>query len=730
MTVVVCAYTERRWHDLSKAVAAVLAQEAAPALVVLVIDHNLRLLDRATRAFPAVTVLPNAGPRGLSGARNTALAAATGEIVAFVDDDAEAEPDWLARLVPHYRDPAVLAVGGSAVPAWDGRRPRWLPPEFDWVVGCSFTGQPVRATPVRNLIGCNMSFRRAALDGVGGFDPALGRVGTVPVGCEETELCIRLRRRHPDGVILYEPSARVRHRVTADRATWRYFRRRCFSEGRSKAVVARLAGARAGLSAERHYTRRTLPRAVRREARATSADAAALLRAGAIVSGLAVTTGGYLAARLRGATDAAAAGTPAGPGPVRVLAVELSDGVPALPDADCTDGRRYRAARVLVRRDGRPLGLVDIDLPPGGLDAEALADLIARRLGPASARPCAPAPPATPGRTPFVSVVVPTCGRADVLGRTLDTLRAQDYPRYEVVVVDNAPQRPGTAEVVREAAAAGLPVRHVQEPRRGVTYARNRGLAEARGELVAYADDDVLVDRGWLRALVDGFADEAVAAVTGHILPAEMETPAQVLIEQYGGFGKGCARRRFDRTGFSVADDAGVRRVPAGPGSLYPYLPGSYGSGANMAFRADVLRELGGFDPALGSGGAVRAGEDIDALLRVVLAGHALVYEPSAIVWHTHKRELRALRRTVYDYGVGLGAVIAKRLVIDRGGRRELLRRFPRGIAYAVRPASAKNAHRRRGYPPSLTLLELCGIAAGPVRYAWSAWITHTGGSR
>lgn len=731
VTVVICAYTDRRWPELSRAVASVLAQHLRPDQVILVIDHNDALLDRATRSFPDVTVVPNTGPRGLSGARNSGLARARGDVVAFVDDDAEAEPGWLIRLVRHYGNPAVMAVGGSAVPVWDGRRPRWLPPEFDWVVGCSFTGQPVRAAPVRNLIGCNMSFRRAALQDIDGFHPALGRVGTVPVGCEETELCIRLHRRHPGGVVLYDPAARVRHRVSADRATWSYFRRRCFSEGRSKAVVARMVGTRSGLSAEREYTRRALPRAVRRELRGARTGPAALLRVGAIVAGLLVTGSGYLTGRVGRVADAASETKPARFAPVRVLAVELSDGVPALSDGERVDERRYTAARVLVRRHGRPLGVLDLDLPPGGLSAEAHAELIARRLGPAvTDGPASPVSSPDADRAPYVTVVVPTCGREHVLRRTLDALAALDYPCYEVLVVDNAPQRPGTAVVVRERAAAGMQVRYASEPRRGVAYARNRGLAEARGAIVAYADDDVVVDRGWLRALVDGFGDEAVAAVTGYVLPAELETPAQVWVEQYGGFGKGCVRRRFDRTGYDLVRPDRVERVAAGPGSLYPYLPGTYGSGANMAFRAEVLRQLGGFDPALGGGGAVRAGEDIDALLRLVLTGHAVVYEPSAMVWHTHKRELRALRSTVYHYGVGLSAVLTKRLVTDRRGRQELLRRVPRGIAYAVRPGSAKNAGKRYGYPFSLTIVELWGMASGPVRYAWSAWATRAGGRR
>ncbi|MFG3684816.1 glycosyltransferase [Micromonospora sp. NPDC047740] len=742
VTVVVCVYTERRWPQIVRAVHSVLAQDVPADQVVVVVDHNPALLERVCATFPELTVVPNAGPRGLSAARNTGVARATGEIVAFLDDDAEAEPDWLARLLPHYRDQQVLAVGGHAVPAWEEKRPRWLPPEFDWVVGCSFTGQPTEVTPVRNVIGCNMSFRRSVLNRTAGFDPALGRVGRTPVGCEETELCIRIRQLEPDGVVLYEPAARVRHRVTVDRTTWRYFRQRCFSEGRSKAVVARLVGSDAGLATERTYTRHTLPAGVRRGLRQVRAgDRAGLLRSGAIVAGLLVTAAGYVSAQAMRASQAVGKPDPrrAGPAPVRVLAVELSEGVPDIPDTGGPDGARYAAAQVLVRLHGEPLGLVDVALPAGGLTAPALTATIRDRLATAidghlhhdglptldrlDTRPvgetvgtgsCPSRRPAA-AHAPFVTVILPTCGRTPLFESTLDSLAALDYPHFEIVVVDNAPQVSDTARTIASRSAADPRFRYTSERRPGVAQARNRGLAEARGEIVAFADDDLVIDRGWLRNLVDGFTDDDVVGVTGHILARELDTPAQIWLEQYGGYGKGCQRRRFDRSGVTTLDAGDARRVDLPPRSLHPYLPGSYGSGANMAFRTDALRRLGAFDPRL------RSGEDIDLLLRTVLAGHALTYEPGAITWHTHRRELRALRRTMYQYGVGLGTVLTKCLTSDPTARRELLRRLPRGIAYALRPGSAKNNRKQEGYPASLTVLELCGLALGPVYYAAAA---------
>jgi glucosyl-dolichyl phosphate glucuronosyltransferase len=164
------------------------------------------------------------------------------------------------------------------------------------VVGCTYRGMPEAPTGVRNLIGANMSLRRAVLDALGGFRSDIGRIGTRPLGCEETELCIRARRRWPEGIFLYDPSALVRHRVPANRASWRYFHSRCYAEGLSKALVAKLADTRSGLASERAYTMRVLPRGMLRgvvEALARG-DPAGLGRSAMIAAGLAVTTAGYL----------------------------------------------------------------------------------------------------------------------------------------------------------------------------------------------------------------------------------------------------------------------------------------------------------------------------------------------------------------------------------------------------------------------------------------------------
>jgi hypothetical protein len=268
--------------------------------VLLVVDHAEPLLRRARQAFEWVRVLPNSGPRGLSGARNTGVAAARSQILAFLDDDARPAPDWLEHLVAPYADPDVVAVGGTAVPAWPARRPGWFPPEFDWVVGCSYRGLPAERSEIRNLMGCNMSFRANVLPDDPAFPVGVGRVGTKPMGCEETELCIRIRQRHQQARILFEPRATVWHRVTPDRTRWNYFLARCYAEGMSKALVASHVGSDDALRLERRYAFRTLPRGVGEGIRsAVGGKPAGLARSAVILAGLGVTAAGYAVAVLR-----------------------------------------------------------------------------------------------------------------------------------------------------------------------------------------------------------------------------------------------------------------------------------------------------------------------------------------------------------------------------------------------------------------------------------------------
>lgn len=306
------------------------------------------------------------------------------------------------------------------------------------------------------------------------------------------------------------------------------------------------------------------------------------------------------------------------------------------------------------------------------------------------------------------SVVVATCNRPVELAACLRSLLAQTHPPALIVVVDDAPGGDLTPAVVARYAQRG-PLRYVEGPRLGLAAAHNRGLREVTTPLVAFTDDDVVADEHWLQRLIDAFASAPdVGCVTGKIVAYELVTRAQVLLDGYAGFDKGATRCVFD---------LGANR-PADP--LFPFAAGTLGSGANMAFARAALIEQGGFDAALGAGTRAMGGDDLSAFFEVLQHGHSLVYEPRAIVRHRHPRDLRALKRQVYGYGVGLTAYLTK-CVLDRP---RLLgsatRRLPAAASYVFSTASTKNARLPAGYPPALVRLERLGMLAGPFAYVAS----------
>jgi glycosyltransferase involved in cell wall biosynthesis len=300
ISVVICAFSERRWRELGAAIESLQRQTSPAREIIVVIDHNEGLLARARSAWPEASVLPNRNSRGLSGAKNSGASVARGEVVAFLDDDAEADERWLERLASAYQDSRILAAGGAVEPLWPSDRPAWFPPEFDWVVGCSYSGMPRETSVVRNLFGGNMSIRRQPLADLGGFVDGIGRSGTKPVGCEETELCIRARQRWPDRLTLYVPDARIRHTVTRERTSPTYFVSRCLAEGRSKAIIGGLVGHAPALETERAYVRRTLSAGFMAGLWGALRRQNSIGRPLAILVGLAVTSVGYVWERLGG----------------------------------------------------------------------------------------------------------------------------------------------------------------------------------------------------------------------------------------------------------------------------------------------------------------------------------------------------------------------------------------------------------------------------------------------
>jgi len=299
IAVIICAYTDQRWEQLVEAIESVQSQSLPADEIVVVVDHNPILLERVQKRFPTIKVAENLQDKGLSGARNSGIAATQADLIGFVDDDAVVEKDWLKNLSQMIvSDPLIMGAGGRIIPKWEGKRPNWLPEEFYWVVGCTHKGVPEKTAEVRNLIGANMLVRRAAFDKVGGFLNGIGRVDTIPLGCEETEFCIRTRQAIPNSKFIYDPNTIVEHNVPVRRTGWSYFRDRCYAEGLSKALVSKLVGQQDGLSAERTHVLKTLPAGFFKGlGDAFTGDWHGLQRAAAIFTGLFLTTFGYLKGR-------------------------------------------------------------------------------------------------------------------------------------------------------------------------------------------------------------------------------------------------------------------------------------------------------------------------------------------------------------------------------------------------------------------------------------------------
>lgn len=385
----------------------------------------------------------------------------------------------------------------------------------------------------------------------------------------------------------------------------------------------------------------------------------------------------------------------------------------------------YERAVLFVRIHEKPVGMIELSIPNEEISPEDLANEVWARLSveindhlKGDGQPAIEGlskegfetdetPPCwehiANGDLPFISVVIATRDRPGELERNLHSILQLSGPPFEVIVVDNASATDATKKLIAESFANDPRVRYVAEPRAGISPARNRGAQEANGEIIAFTDDDVLVDNNWLRAIASRFkANPEADVVTGVVLPAAFDTHSQLLFEEYGGFNKGYSPHLF----------TSKREPEYSP--LYPFTAGSFGSGNNMAFRTDAFKRFGGFDTRLGVGSPARSGEDLDLYLSIILSGGTIAYEPAAIISHFHRADYQGLRHQLFNYGVGLSALYTKWLLLRP---MEVLSRVPRGLWFLLSPKSAKNQNRSEGFPRDLVFTELRGMLYGPIAF-------------
>jgi glycosyltransferase involved in cell wall biosynthesis len=418
--------------------------------------------------------------------------------------------------------------------------------------------------------------------------------------------------------------------------------------------------------------------------------------------------------------------------PARILEIELDQPLSALSALDEKTGRLYRRALCLIRLHTQPLGVVMFKFDEQGISASACAQHIWHCLSaeinahlrqdslplvtelneagvPSSTIPrCLEERERFLAQAPFVSVIVSTRDRPEWIQSCLRSLLTLRYPHYEVIVVDNAPKTSATADYIQQTYSDTPQIRYIREDRPGLSWARNCGINAAKGEILAFTDDDVVVDTYWLVELIRAFSvADNVAGVTGMILPLELETPAQFWFEEYIGLS-------WTPTWFS-------RRILDGKRHVYLVRPGEHGGGANMAFTASFLRSVGGFDPALGAGRKA-GGEDHAALFQVIVQGHKLVHEPASLVYHLHRRDYPALQKQIYHYGTGFTAYLIKSILDNPQLLLDLVTKLPFDFISTLNSWLSKNRKKSSHYPKELNRLELQGRLYGPLGYIQSRW--------
>lgn len=746
VTVAVC--TRDRAEDLEPCLDALMRLEY-PRLDFVVVDNApaTDATERLVEFYPRVRYVREPRP-GLDWARNRAIAEARGEVVAYTDDDVIVDPGWAAAIAAAFEDSQVMAVTGLVVPyeleteaqvlfeRYGGfgrgfRRRYWRMDRESGERALKYIGAGQYGT------GANMAYRKSIFERIGGFDPALD-VGTVTNGGGDLEMFFRVVKE--GHLLAYEPSAMVRHR-----------HRRGYERLRTQLANNGVGFYSFFVSAAMNYPE------TRRDAARFALTWFARWSLGRLAKSfiqpsrfprdliLAELTGSlkgltrYQKARSRADRIAAsAADEPEAPSIPAAKRRPAANGGPSVgvrmvdlcePLMELNDVAGHTRVRVFVTLDGRLVGSALVENHRQTVSAARLRDAIADQLGPEllagrhetstdatrdaaewlQRRLPSPGAPAILPENIQVSIVVATYDRPDDLRNCLRSLAAQDTRRpVEILVVDNHPASGLTPPVVAEFPEAAL----VTETRAGLAYARNRGFTASSGEVVVATDDDVTAPDDWLEKIVAPFARPEVVVVTGNALPLELETAAQRSFEAYGGLGRGLLPKEADgRWLASFCEHA----VPTW----------NLGATANAAFRATAFAhpEIGLMNEALGAGTPTGCSEDTDFFYRVLKAGYTIRYEPSAYVWHRHRRDMHSLRSQLYNYSKGHVAYHLTTLLRDRDLRaaKDLAVRLPKWHARRLISYAKRRLLRKSCYPLRLTLLEIRGNLAGP----WSLWRSH-----
>lgn len=730
-----CAAADR----ILSCVRAVLAH-AEPPLEVIVVENRpgpgssvrVNLLD----AFGHDTRLRYAEEplQGLSNARNAGLDRARGGLVAFVDDDVIVDEHWLSSLRgAHATHPDVACITGLILPLELETEAQILIERFS-ALGKGFRARRFSLDASREDLplfpytaghfgsGANMAFSRSVLRALGGFDPILG-TGTPGRGGEDLDVYIRLILA--GHTVLYEPRALAWHRhpdtiERLDRHAFSYgvglgamVTKHLLTGGERRRLVRLIPGGTRYLFDARSRKNVTKgqgfpPRLERRE------------RLGILYG-----PGAYLHSR----QHARRVGVRQPNRRVFSGQLELAEPVEArhqFGDPDPVRSGPFEEARLLVRVLGEPIGFVSVPVTEGALERASVMKQIAQRFGDRAEqalrsrglpglleldghRTGAPAPDWWRDSPVEVTVAVCTRDRAEDLRACLGWLRELRHPRLELLIVDNAPGTETTQRLADELAREDERIRYVRENRPGLACARNRALREARGELIAFTDDDVRVDPLWVKGIIRGFSRRAdVTCVTGLVASVRLERPTEQYFDRRVWWSSNCEHRIYTLT----RRDADSR--------LYPYTAGAFGTGANFAFRSDSLRALGGFDESLGAGAPTAGGEDLDVFVRILRAGDAISYEPAALVWHEHRADQHSARAQMYGYGKGLSAYFCKYL-LSSSCRGELLHgALPVVCHLAALRARSKEAGENAGVSRGLALAELRGLLVGPFAYLYA----------